>query len=48
MEDIAILKTPANTEPARSGLGVAALQRDIVDNLICLQGRYPEIATPHN
>jgi starch phosphorylase len=48
MEDIATLKTPANTEPARSGLGVAALQRDIVDNLICLQGRYPEIATPHN
>jgi starch phosphorylase len=48
MEDIATLRTPTNAEPARSGLGVAALQRDIVDNLICLQGRYPEIATPHD
>jgi glycogen phosphorylase len=48
MDDLPTLKTPAVAEPARSGLGVAALQRDIVDNLICLQGRYPEIATPHD
>ncbi|WP_207000309.1 glycogen/starch/alpha-glucan phosphorylase [Trinickia mobilis] len=48
MDDTATLKSPTSAEPARSGLGVAALQRDIVDNLICLQGRYPEIATLHD
>jgi starch phosphorylase len=34
--------------PARSGLDADALQRDIIDNLICLQARYPAIATPHD
>jgi starch phosphorylase len=34
--------------PARSGMDSDALQRDIVDNLICLQARYPAIATPHD
>src|SRR3569623_1848522 len=34
--------------PARSGMDADALQRDIVDNLICLQARYPAIATPHD
>lgn len=48
MNDMRILKSPTSSEPARSGLGVEALRRDIVDNLICLQGRYPEIATPHD
>jgi starch phosphorylase len=48
MDATRTLKSPISAEPARSGLGVAALQRDIVDNLICLQGRYPEIATPHD
>ncbi|SMG56405.1 glycogen/starch/alpha-glucan phosphorylase [Paraburkholderia susongensis] len=48
MTDTLPLKSPSGAEPARSGPGVAALQRDIVDNLICLQGRYPEIATPHD
>ncbi|RKE39784.1 starch phosphorylase [Paraburkholderia sp. BL23I1N1] len=48
MDDTPTLKSPTSAEPARSGLGVAALQRDIVDNLICLQGRYPEIASPHD
>ncbi|CAM2155883.1 Glycogen phosphorylase [Pararobbsia alpina] len=48
MDDLPTLASPIDVEPARSGLGVAALQRDIVDNLICLQTRYPEIATPHD
>jgi starch phosphorylase len=48
MDDMPTLRSPTTAEPARSGLGVAALQRDIVDNVICLQGRYPEIATPHD
>src|SRR6516225_4137484 len=48
MDDLPTLVSPTDVEPARSGLGVDALQRDIVDNLICLQARYPEIATPHD
>jgi starch phosphorylase len=39
MGDTPTLKSPTSAERTRSGLGVAALQRDIVDNLICLQGR---------
>jgi starch phosphorylase len=37
-----------SAEPARSGLDADALQRDVIDNLICLQARYPAIATPHD
>jgi glycogen phosphorylase len=48
MNDTPSLQSLASAEPARSGLGVEALKRDIVDNLICLQARYPEIATPHD
>src|ERR1700754_1071583 len=48
MGDAATIKSTLSAEPARSGLGVDALQRDIVDNLICLQARYPEIATPRD
>ncbi|SPB17709.1 glycogen phosphorylase family protein [Caballeronia novacaledonica] len=48
MDDMPTLRLPTAAEPARSGLGVEALRRDIVDNLICLQARYPEIATPHD
>jgi starch phosphorylase len=33
---------------ARSGLDADALQRGILDNLVCQQGRYPAIATPHD
>jgi glycogen phosphorylase len=36
------------TEPTRFGLGPDALQRAVLDNLACLQGRYPEIATPQD
>jgi glycogen phosphorylase len=48
MDDKPTISLPTAAEPARSGLGVEALRRDIVDNLICLQARYPEIATPHD
>jgi starch phosphorylase len=48
MADVPITTSTPVVEPARSGLGVAALRRDIVDNLICLQARYPEIATPRD
>ena len=35
-------------EPTRTGLGPDALRRALLDNLACLQGRYPEIATPRD
>ncbi|MEM5312435.1 glycogen/starch/alpha-glucan phosphorylase [Paraburkholderia sp. JHI869] len=35
-------------ESARSGLSIDALQRGVLDNLICLQARTPGIATPHD
>ncbi|GAB7522662.1 glycogen/starch/alpha-glucan phosphorylase [Paraburkholderia sp. 2C] len=48
MGDAATIKSTPGAEPARSGLGVDALQRDIVDNLICLQAGFPETATLHD
>ena len=35
-------------EPARTGLSVMALQQAVLDNLMYLQARFPEIATPFN
>ena len=35
-------------EPARTGLSVTALQQAVLDNLMYLQARFPEIATPFN
>ena len=35
-------------EPARTGLSVSALQQAVLDNLMYLQARFPEIATPFN
>ena len=35
-------------ESTRTGLGPDALRRALLDNLACLQGRYPEIATPRD
>src|SRR5262249_53781127 len=48
MDEAFSLTSTPSAEPARSGLGIDALKRDIVDNLICLQARYPEIATPRD
>ncbi|HVE11410.1 MAG TPA: glycogen/starch/alpha-glucan phosphorylase [Paraburkholderia sp.] len=48
MADAPTVTSLHDAEPARSGLSAAALQRDIVDNLICLQARFPAIATPHD
>jgi len=39
---------PPAFEPTRTGLSAATLQRAILDNLACLQGRFPDIATPHD
>jgi hypothetical protein len=39
--------SPHSAKPARGGLGAATLRRDVVDNLICLQARYPAIDTAH-
>src|SRR5688500_18818278 len=37
-----------NTESTRTGLTAATLERAIVDNLISILGRYPEVATQHD
>ncbi|RZL90801.1 MAG: glycogen/starch/alpha-glucan phosphorylase [Variovorax sp.] len=38
----------SGADAARRGLDADALQRDVIDNLVCLQARYPAIATPHD
>src|SRR4029453_17890908 len=38
----------SGTEPARTGLSSHALQQAVLDNLMYLQARFPEIATPFN
>ena len=35
-------------EPTRTGLSAEALEQAVVDNLACLQARFPAIATPHD
>jgi len=35
-------------EPIRTGLSAEALERAVVDNLAYLQGRFPEVASPHD
>jgi hypothetical protein len=37
-----------NLEPTRTGLSAEALQRAVLDNLMYLQARFPQIATPHD
>ena len=41
------LKT-ASAEAIRSGLAAGTLQRAVLDNLLCLQGRFPRIASPYD
>ena len=48
MDDSPTANAAPSAEPARSGLDRDALQRGVVDNLICLQARYPAAATPHD
>jgi glucan phosphorylase len=39
---------PIQTEDDRTGLSVDTLKRAILDNLFYIQGKFPEIATPHD
>jgi starch phosphorylase len=39
---------PDNHEHTRTGKSVAAIKRAIQDNLFYLQGRFPDVATPHD
>src|SRR5215510_11700243 len=43
-----IARTIQNLEPTRTGLAADTLQQAVLDNLTCLQARYPDIATPHD
>ncbi|RZF31280.1 glycogen/starch/alpha-glucan phosphorylase [Paraburkholderia sp. UYCP14C] len=40
--------SPQNTDAARTGLSATELRRGVLDNLLCLRGRYPAIASPHD
>ena len=35
-------------DPTRTGLAASTLQRAVLDNLACVQARFPEIATAHD
>lgn len=39
---------PASPDATRSGLGAETLRQAVLDNLVCLQGRFPDIADPHD
>ncbi len=38
----------AVADAVRTGLSVESIRAAVLDNLTCLQGRYPDIATPYN
>jgi len=38
----------AQAEAIRTGLAAGTLQHAVLDNLLCLQGRFPRIASPHD
>ena len=40
--------TPPAPEPTRTGLAAATLTRAVLDNLTCLQARFPDVATSHD
>ncbi|MFM0109030.1 glycogen/starch/alpha-glucan phosphorylase, partial [Paraburkholderia rhynchosiae] len=48
MATIPTFGTKESAEHARSGLDVDALRHGVMDNLICLQGLHPALATPHD
>ena len=41
-------QTAMTSEPVRTGLAPETLSRAVLDNLACLQARFPEIATHHD
>src|SRR5512145_2154843 len=41
-------RMPLAAQCVRTGLTSEALEQAVVENLACLQGRYPGIATPHD
>ena len=38
----------APAEHSRTGLSAGTLQHAVLDNLLCLQGRFPRIASPYD
>jgi starch phosphorylase len=48
MADALTTTSPDGADAPRTGLSAAALQRGVLDNLLCLRGRYPAIAHPHD
>ena len=37
-----------SVEPVRTGLGVDAIKRDVIDNLFYIQARFPDVATKND
>jgi starch phosphorylase len=35
-------------DPVRTGLGIEAIKRDLLDNLFYVQGRFPDVASPND
>src|SRR2546425_6462803 len=35
-------------DPVRTGLGIEAIKRDLLDNLFYIQARFPAVATPND
>ena len=48
MADAPTTTSPDGADAPRTGLSAAALQRGVLDNLLCLRARYPAIARPHD
>src|ERR1700757_1132373 len=48
MADAPTTTLPDGADAPRTGLSAAALQRGVLDNLLCLRARYPAIARPHD
>jgi starch phosphorylase len=48
MKSIAEKAEPATDKSVRTGMSVASIKRDIMDNLRYLQGRFPEVASKHD
>jgi starch phosphorylase len=39
---------PVSPDPTRTGLDAETLRQAVLDNLVCQQGRFPDIADPHD
>jgi starch phosphorylase len=48
MSDVSVADAASNAKAASRDVSGYALQHDVVRNLICREGRHPDIASPHD